>query len=308
MSEETVQSNSVSEEKKINRQKNALKWIADLSTSILAGFIVALGLHMFANSPTTKFVPGGITGIAKILNLVTGDKISMGYFMLMLNIPIFVLEAIFVDKKLGLVLTVYALTQSFSLVLFENINLWQYQVEDWERVYAAIATGVVTGIGFSIQIRRHGASGGTFAISSLIKRWNPGANIAWLSFAMDVGVIFLTFFVFSDSTVSSVICTFINLFIADIVVDRCVRGTKDGYKFEIITDDPEEISTRIITELKHGVTELTVNGMYSRKEKYMIICIIRKRELSKMLKILKAYPKTFANFSSVNEVLGRFKK
>lgn len=308
MSEPTVQPNYVSEKQKLNRQKNVSKWIADVSTSILAGFIVALGLHMFANSPTTKFVPGGITGIARILNLITGDKISMGYFMLMLNVPIFVLEAIFVDKKLGLILTIYSLTQSFSLVMFENFHLWQYQVEDWERIYAAIATGVLTGIGFSVQIRRHGASGGTYAISSLVKQWNPGANIAWLSFAMDAGVIFLAFFVFSDSTVSSVICTFINLFIADIVVDRCVRGAKDGYKFEIITDEPNEISARIITELKHGVTEITVNGVYSHKEKYMVMCIIRKRELTKMLKILKVYPKTFASFSSVNEVFGRFKK
>lgn len=308
MSEEAVQPNSVLEEKPLNRGEIVFKWVADIATSILAGIIVSLGLHMFANSPTTKFVPGGITGIARILNLFTGDKISMGYFMLILNIPIFALEAIFVDKKLGLILTVYALTQSFSLVLFEKINLWQYQVEDWERVYAAIATGVVTGIGFSIQIRRHGASGGTYAISSLVKHCNPAANIAWLSFAMDASVIVLAFFVFRDSTVSSVICTFINLFIADIVVDRCVRGTKDGYKFEIITDEPDEISTRIITELNHGVTEMTVNGMYSHKEKYMIICIIRKRELSKMMKILKAYPKTFASFSRVNEVFGKFKK
>ena len=290
-----------------NRQNGAKRWAVDLATSILAGVIVSLGLHVFANSPSTKFVPGGITGIAKILNLVTGGGISMGYFMLMLNIPIFILEMIFVDKRLGVILTVYALSQSFSMVLFEKFGVPQYNVEDWERVYAAIATGVVTGFGYSVQIMRHGASGGTYAISSLIKHWNPAANIAWLSFAMDASVIILVFFVF-DFSVSSVICTFINLFIADVVVDRCIKGTKDGYKFEIITDEPEEISLRIMNELNHGVTEMTVNGMYSHSEKYMVVCIIRKRELSKMMKIIKSYPKSFASFSHVNEVFGKFKK
>ncbi len=290
-----------------NRQNGAKRWAVDLATSILAGVIVSLGLHVFANSPSTKFVPGGITGIAKILNLVTGGGISMGYFMLMLNIPIFILEMIFVDKRLGIILTIYALSQSFSMVLFEKFGVPQYNVEDWERVYAAIATGVVTGFGYSVQIMRHGASGGTYAISSLIKHWNPAANIAWLSFAMDASVIILVFFVF-DFSVSSVICTFINLFIADVVVDRCIKGTKDGYKFEIITDEPEEISLRIMNELNHGVTEMTVNGMYSHSEKYMVVCIIRKRELSKMMKIIKSYPKSFASFSHVNEVFGKFKK
>lgn len=290
-----------------NRQSSAKRWAIDLATSILAGVIVSLGLHVFANSPSTKFVPGGITGIAKILNLVTGGGISMGYFMLMLNIPIFILETIFVDKRLGFILTVYALSQSFSMVLFEKLGVPQYSVADWERVYAAIATGVVTGFGYSVQIMRHGASGGTYAISSLIKHWNPAANIAWLSFAMDASVIILVFFVF-DFSVSSVICTFINLFIADVVVDRCLKGTKDGYKFEIITDEPEEISLRIMNELNHGVTEMRVNGMYSHSEKYMVVCIIRKRELSKMMKIIKSYPKSFASFSHVNEVFGKFKK
>lgn len=290
-----------------NRQNGAKRWAVDLATSILAGVIVSLGLHVFANSPSTKFVPGGITGIAKILNLVTGGGISMGYFMLMLNIPIFILEMVFVDKRLGIILTIYALSQSFSMVLFEKFGVPQYNVEDWERVYAAIATGVVTGFGYSVQIMRHGASGGTYAISSLIKHWNPAANIAWLSFAMDASVIILVFFVF-DFSVSSVICTFINLFIADVVVDRCIKGTKDGYKFEIITDEPEEISLRIMNELNHGVTEMTVNGMYSHSEKYMVVCIIRKRELSKMMKIIKSYPKSFASFSHVNEVFGKFKK
>ena len=60
--------------------------------------------------------------------------------------------------------------------------------------------------------------------------------------------------------------------------------------------------------LKHGVTEMRVSGMYTHKEKFMIICIIRKRELSKMMKLIKKYPGSFADFSRVNEVFGNFKK
>jgi len=288
------------------KESKALKWIVDIVISIIAGVTVSLGLHMFSTD-SAQFVPGGITGIAKILSLLTNNKIGWGWFMLMLNIPIFTLEAIFVNKRLGLILTVYALAQSLSLELFKKFGVWQYNVSEWERIYAAIATGVVTGVGFSIQIMRHGASGGTYAISSLVKHWKPSANIAWLSFVMDASVIVLAYFVF-DNSVSAVICTFINLFIADIVVDKCLQGTKDGYKFEIITDEPDEISQLIIKELNHGVTEMTVNGMYSHKEKYMIVCIIRKRELSKMMRILRLYPNTFASFSRVNEVFGKFKK
>lgn len=292
---------------KPSTKKIIFGWIADIAISMIAAIVVALGLHVFAND-SVEFVPGGITGLAKIFSLWTGKRLGWGVFLLILNIPIFLLEAIFVDKKLGIILSVYAITQAAALSLFEKIGVWQYEVQNWERIYAAIAAGVVTGIGYSIQIMRHGASGGTYSISSLIKHWNPSANIAWLSFAMDASVILLAFFQFRDSSISSVICTFINLFIADIVVDKCLKGTKDGYKFEIITDEPEGISKRIMHELNHGVTEVSVHGMYSDKDKFMVVCIIRKRELSNMMRILKEYPSTFASFSHVNEVFGKFKK
>ena len=47
--------------------------------------------------------------------------------------------------------------------------------------------------------------------------------------------------------------------------------------------------------------------MYSHTDKYMLVCIIRKKQVGKMMKIIKQYPGTFANFSKVNEVFGRFK-
>ena len=291
-----------------NSPKNTvLKWVADIGISMLAATIVAFGLHVFAND-SVEFVPGGITGLAKIFSLWAGKKPGWGVFLLILNIPIFILEAIFVDKRLGIILSVYAITQALVLSLFDKYFAGlEIDFAPWERIYAAIAAGVVTGIGYSVQIMRHGASGGTYALSALIKHWNPSANIAWLSFAMDASVIILAYIQF-NSSISSVICTFINLFIADLVVDKCLKGTKDGYKFEIITEEPESIAQRLMTELRHGVTEVTVHGMYSDQDKYMVVCIIRKRELSNMMRILKEYPNTFSSFTHVNEVFGKFKK
>jgi len=83
---------------------------------------------------------------------------------------------------------------------------------------------------------------------------------------------------------------------------------KNGYKFEIITDQPDEIAQELMKELKHGVTEIRVHGMYSNTDKYMLICIINKRQIGEMMKLLKRYPNTFASFERVNEVFGNFKR
>ena len=50
------------------------------------------------------------------------------------------------------------------------------------------------------------------------------------------------------------------------------------------------------------------HGMYEHKEKYLLICVIRSRQIADFEKILKNYPDTFAFASSVSEVFGRFYK
>ena len=98
------------------------------------------------------------------------------------------------------------------------------------------------------------------------------------------------------------------LFIANVIVDHGLSGIKNGYKFEIITDKPEELAEELMTRLKHGVTEIGVHGMYSGEDKYMLVCIINKRQIGDMMKIIKKYPGTFASFEKVNEVFGNFKR
>ena len=230
--------------------------------------------------------------------------------MILFNIPIFILVSIFVNKKLGLILVLYMATQSLSPMLFEAFGWNAYSqinnAEDFEIVFACIATGVISGIGFSVMLKRFGASGGTYAISALIKHFKPATSIPYLSFLLDGSVVFIAFFVYGMK-ITPIMCTFLNLCIANLVVDYVLSGLRNGYKFEIITDKPEELSAELIKELKHGVTEIRVQGMYSHTEKYMLVCIVRKKQVGEMMKIIKKYSGTFASFAKVNEVFGRFK-
>ena len=288
-------------------KKIVIETVKDVLYSVIAGIIVALSVHVF--SSPNGFAPGGISGIAFIISGLL--NINMGYLLIAFNIPIFILASIFIEKKLGLYLSIYVIVQSIALILFEQFEFVDYNANNGNLIFATIAMGVISGIGFSLQIKRHGSSGGTYAISSLIKHWNPAANIAWLSFAMDSCVVILVLFTSGkgfEYAIEMAICTMTNLFISNIVVDYCMQGSKEGYKFEIITDDPEKIAQEVMGELKHGVTELRVQGMYTHEERHMIVCIIRKRELSKMMKILKKYPRSFASFARVNEVFGNFKR
>ena len=173
--------------------------------------------------------------------------------------------------------------------------------------FACIATGVISGFGFSMMLRRFGASGGTYGISALLRHAHPELNIAYVSFIMDASVVCIAFFVYG-MRVTPVICTLLNLFIANIIVDRGLSGIKNGYKFEIVTSSPDELSKELMTRLRRGVTEIRVHGMYSNTDKYMLVCIIHKRQIGEMMRIIKRYPDTFACFEKVREIFGNFKR
>lgn len=282
--------------------------VADFLVAIFAGIVVGFAYYFFQNS--NGFAPGGVGGLATITYYLLHYRVSWAVLMMLFNIPIFICVSIFVNKRLGLILILYMLTQSLTTEVLGALGALPYcfanNGADFEIVFACIATGVISGFGFSVMLRRFGASGGTYAISALIKKMRPEKNIAYVAFVLDSSVVAIAFFVYGMK-VTPVMCTLINLFVANVVVDAVLTGIKNGYKFEIVTDSPEELAAELIEKLHHGVTEIRVQGMYTRNEKHMVICIIRKKQIGEMMKIIKRYPNTFASFSKVNEVFGRFR-
>ena len=285
------------------------EWLFDILTAIVAGAIVGSAYHLFQNS--NGFAPGGVGGLATIAYHFFGDQISWSVLMIAFNLPIFLLVSRYVNRKLGVILSIYILVQSFVPDLYNLLGVKAYSLmnngEDFNIVFACIITGVISGFGFSMMLRRFGASGGTYGISALIKKAKPEINIAYVSFIMDSCVVLIAFFVYGMK-ITPPACTLINLFIANLIVDNGLSGVKEGYKFEIVTDQPEELSAELIEKLKHGVTEIRVHGMYSGADKHMLVCIINKRQIGQMMKIIRSHPGTFASFQKVNEVFGNFRR
>ena len=293
----------------------------DVLICFISALLVSYSLYYFSNY--NSFAPGGVTGFASIIGSFLAENglgevtLNMSILMFAFNLPIFLLVAIFCSRKTGVMLIVYLLFQSGLLMLFKYMHtafgLSYYAafstdklfVEGNNVVFATIGVGVISGFGFSIMLRRFGASGGTYAISALIKHFKPEKNIAWLAFALDSSVVVLAFFVYG-SGVNSVISTLTNIFISDLVVDYMLQGLRSGYKFEIITENAEELSKALMTKLHRGVTLLHGEGMYTHRDKCILICIVRKRQIGEFLKLLKQYGTTFSYSCKVNEVYGKF--
>jgi len=293
----------------MERKATVRNFVFDILYAIMAGVVVGTAYHFFQNS--NGFAPGGVGGLATITHHLLAGRIDWSILMVSFNLPIFVLVSAIVNKKLGLMLSVYMVVQSFIPRLYTALGAMPYCAAnngaDFNILFACIATGVVSGFGFSLMLRRFGASGGTYGISALIKAFKPETNIAYVSFIMDASVVMIAFFVYGMK-VTPVMCTLLNLFIANIVVDHGLSGIKNGYRFELVTDHPDELAEELMTRLKRGVTRIKARGAYTDNRRYILICIVNKREIGEMMKIIKNHPDVFASFEKVNEVFGNFKR
>lgn len=73
----------------------------------------------------------------------------------------------------------------------------------------------------------------------------------------------------------------------------------------IITDQPERVAQQIICQLERGVTTWQGKGMYTGRERQMLLCATRRGEISVLKALVNEIdPKAFMIISQAHEVLG----
>ena len=282
-----------------------------------SGIIRAFAVFIFTTP--NKFAPGGITGISVLLEELIGW--NSGYFLLMLNGPLFFIAFFFLGKREAILSTLSMLISSGLLILFGIIKerwwpeFWQYggNLDNiGQRMLGAIAGGIFSGVALAIMIRCCGTSGGTTVLASLVNKKFRNISISMLTSGFDACVVLASIFVYNDGSFTSVLdpvlLAFVSLFVTSKMSDVILQGFKVAYKFEIITDHPEEIAAEIIQKTNHSVTKVEAEGMYSHEGKSMLVCIIRKRQITAIQRIIRKYPGTFAYFTPASEVFGKFIK
>ncbi|MCH5351412.1 MAG: YitT family protein [Clostridiales bacterium] len=276
---------------------------------IVSGFLRAMCVLVFILP--YNFAPGGATGIGTMVEYATvtfaGFKFSAGYVMLIVNAPLLVFAFFKIDRgfaiKTGSCIIIYSLLIALLQHLGWDEALSKVLQNDGIPELSACASGVLGGVGLSIMLKIGGSTGGTDIIATYIQRKFSATHVSWFIYGLDAIVVFASAFVYRDG-LTPILLSLVEMFCLSMMSDTISSGFKSALKFEIITHEPEAISNELITKLRRGVTCVPAKGMYSGKEQSMLICVIRKRQLSDFYAILNNYPDTFAYVSSTSEVMG----
>ena len=284
------------------KTKKVLTYLAISLVAVISAFNYEL--FVFPN----KFAPAGLSGICTMIQYITG--ISVGYMSLLINIPLAIITYLKVSKSLALRSMTYVVVSSVTLVLLDGMDLsrFAYSTETGtSAILGPLTAGIIFGSTYSVLVQGSSNSGGTDFVAAIIHKYRPEKNIFWLIFALNVAVAITSYFVY-DFQIEPVLLCIIYCFTSSTITDKMAKSGRSAVRFEIVTDYPQEISDKIIQKLHHSATLIPGRGMYLGKEVSILICVVNKSQMAKLADIVRSYPNTFAVMSSVNEVVGNFKK
>ena len=273
---------------------------------LLLAFGNAMSYHIFVFP--NRFAPSGLNGLCTIIQELFG--LNVGYLSLIINIPLSLMVFEFVNRKLAFRSMVYVVTFSVMLVILEKIALsaFAYDTENGtSTILGPLVAGINSGGVYGFLVKCSAYTGGMDYVASLIRIKRPDLNFFYVTFVINVCVALISYFVYGFQIEPVILCILYS-FMSSTVSDNMLKSGRSAIRFEIITDNPEELSRDIIEKLHHSCTLIPAKGMYSGQEKNLLICVINKSQIATLSKLVRKYPRSFAIMSGVSEVMGNFKK
>lgn len=280
--------------KKFRIKVNIKKYIIEILGIAIGAILMSIGISQFLLP--NKLSTGGFSGIATIAFYLF--KWPMGRTILLLNIPCFVFAFIRIGKEFVIKSIIGTIFLSFFIDFFEKYSAWTN-----DRVLACIYGGVLIGIGTAIILRSNGSTGGSDLVSVVIKSFNTKLSTSNIIVIFDVIVITLNVIAFKELEIG--LYSAIAIFIMGKMIDIVFEGIGFSKMIFIISDKYDEISKKIGENIKRGTTGIYSKGMYTNKEKTMVMCIVSRGEVIEVRNIANEIDKSaFIVITNVREVFG----
>lgn len=258
---------------------------------------MAVGLNGFL--APHDLVTGGTSGLALIFLRLF--NIPMWLSNIVINLPLFIMAT----KLKGFKFTKDTMYATIAHTIFigvtEKIHYFETDI-----VLGCIFGGILTGAGLGLVFRVGCATGGTDLAADLLKIRHPHVPVARIMLIIDIIIIGAGFFVLGYVPMLYAI---VSVYVITKIFDLVLEGLDFAKAAFIISDKADIIGDRITSELKRGATFINGKGVYTKKDKNMIIAVISAKQIAKVREITQSEDKnSFVFISDVREILGEFEE
>ena len=271
---------------------------------LLAGIINALGVTIFLYP--VNLYDSGISGTSMILSQITPDYLPLSFFLLILNIPLFLYGL----KKQGRAFTAYAIytVAVYSVTAWLITDILPVDVSivsplaGSDLFLCAIFGGLISGAGSGMAVRFGGAMDGIEVLAIIFAKklgLTVGSFVMLYNLALYVlcGVLIHSWVLplYSIVTYAAALKT----------IDFFIEGFDRAKAATIITTKPDEICAALSEKFENGITLINAKGYYSDSPKTMVYFVVNRFQVGKMKNIVRKFdPHAYISMTEVADVFG----
>ena len=241
-----------------------------------------------------NIAPGGLTGVATILNYLAGWPV--GITALVLNIPLFLIGY----RTMGKVFAFRSLVATALFTILIDILPLKPVSED--PLLGTLFGGVVLGIGLGLILRGGATTGGSDMIARMVHRRFSFITVGMFLFALDFLVV-LAAAIFIGGT--QALYAMIDIYVCGRVIDAVMVGFGGNKACFVMTDAWQKITGRVLNEIERGCTLLEAKGAYSGTSRPVVMCVMSRQEMTALKRIVQEEDeKAFMFITDAHEALG----
>lgn len=261
----------------------------------LGGVLCAMSINIFL--VPHHFLSGGVSGLAIISYFLFGLPIGLQIFLM--NLPLIYAAYRYIGKEYTII-TVCG-TVLFSLAVDATRFMADLNVLD-DPMLAAIAGGLMSGVGSGLVFRVGGNLGGLDVVAAIIKKYYS-LNIGFVGFSVNCVIMLLAAAIFG---LKLALLTLLSMFVSASIIDKVIEGFNRRKTIIIISDKGEKIAEAIINEVGRGVTFLHGEGAFTRQNKEVIFVVVSLTQIAKIKMLVHDVDShAFMIVQDAYEVMGR---
>ncbi|MEG1631240.1 MAG: YitT family protein [Hydrogenoanaerobacterium sp.] len=281
--------------RKLKININPRELMGDLACDILCGLLNGVSVAVF--TAPNRIAPGGVTGLATIINYLTG--LPIGTVGMLINVPLLFISFKLLGKRFT------CLTLKSTLIMSLLIDLCGAFLPAYRGnlLLAAMFGGVTSGLGLGLVFMRGSTTGGTDILCRLAKRKMPHLPFGKVLLVLDGIIIIIAAVVYQN--VESAMYALISILAATKMIDMIIYGLDKGKIVYISSACARDITAAIIKDMDRTATLVKSVGAYSGNEQEMVMCAVRDHEYPALKKIvLHTDPDAFMMVADAGEILG----
>ncbi|MEF9953709.1 MAG: YitT family protein [Clostridium sp.] len=270
--------------------------VKDVIYDLIGAFLQAVGVHCFIEP--CRIAPGGASGIALIINYISGFPIGM--MVLLLNIPLLICSYLLLGKAMTIKTMKTVVIMSVVLDVCVAPYFPQYL---GERLISSAFGGIFVGAGLALIFMRNSTSGGGDILAKLLQRKRPYMQTGYAIMLIDLVIIGCSVLVFRG--IEAALYGIISMMCTTQTIDAILYGMNKGTMVTIVSPKNREIAEVIMEKLNRGVTFYKSMGGFSKKDGETLMCVTDRKQFYLVKEIVDAIdPGAFVIVSETKEVYG----